>query len=241
MQDTTIRAVLFDKDGTLCDFDATWGAWAKARISAMARERAHAQALAAAIGFDLRCGAFDPASPVIAGTVAEVADLLLPYLPGRDRTALIAELEREARQVPLAEPVPLRELMAELRATGLRLGICTNDAETTARNQAERAGISAQFDQIIGYDSGHGAKPDPEPLLAFADLVGVVPAAVVMVGDSLHDLHAARAAGMRAVGVLTGPARADELTPMAEVILPDIGALPDWLASQDTHKAMTES
>ena len=43
---------------------------------------------------------------------------------------------------------------------------------------------------------------------------------------------AAKAAGFRAVGVLTGPARAAELAPFAEVVFPDIGHLEDWLARQ---------
>ena len=53
-----------------------------------------------------------------------------------------------------------------------------------------------------------------------------------MVGDSRHDLEAGRAAGMRPVAVLTGIARAADLAPHAEVVLPDIGALPAWLDAQ---------
>jgi phosphoglycolate phosphatase len=50
-----------------------------------------------------------------------------------------------------------------------------------------------------------------------------------MVGDSLHDLHAARAAGMVGVGVLSGPARAEVLAPVADVVLDDIAAIAGWL------------
>jgi phosphoglycolate phosphatase len=53
-----------------------------------------------------------------------------------------------------------------------------------------------------------------------------------MVGDSLHDLHAGRAAGMRTVGVLTGPAPRAELSPEADIVLGSIAELPDWLATQ---------
>jgi phosphoglycolate phosphatase len=63
--------------------------------------------------------------------------------------------------------------------------------------------------------------------------MGLVPADVVMVGDSLHDLMAARAAGMHAVGVLTGLAEAAILAPFADAVLPDIGALPEWLAERN--------
>ena len=52
---------------------------------------------------------------------------------------------------------------------------------------------------------------------------------IAMVGDSLHDLVAARAAGMHAVAVLTGHADERRLTGHADVVLPDIGYLPGWL------------
>jgi phosphoglycolate phosphatase len=53
----------------------------------------------------------------------------------------------------------------------------------------------------------------------------------VMVGDSLHDLVAGRAAGMQTVGVLTGPACRAELAPCADAVLPDIGHLTEWLGN----------
>ena len=50
-----------------------------------------------------------------------------------------------------------------------------------------------------------------------------------MIGDSLHDLHAARSAGMVAVGVLTGLASRADLAPAADIVLDSIADLPDWL------------
>ena len=66
-------------------------------------------------------------------------------------------------------------------------------------------------------------------LLAFARAFDLDPRRVAMVGDSLHDLSAGRAAGMRTVGVLTGPARRADLAPLADVVLENIGDLPAWL------------
>jgi phosphoglycolate phosphatase len=63
--------------------------------------------------------------------------------------------------------------------------------------------------------------------LAFAAHLGCAPETVLMVGDSLHDLKAGRAAGMRTAAVLTGVAAAADLAPFADVVLPDIGHLPD--------------
>ena len=55
-----------------------------------------------------------------------------------------------------------------------------------------------------------------------------------MVGDSTHDLHSGRDAGMLTVAVLTGVAREDELAPHADIVLPDIGHLPGWLHAQNS-------
>jgi phosphoglycolate phosphatase len=65
--------------------------------------------------------------------------------------------------------------------------------------------------------------------LAFAAACGIEPRRVAMVGDSRHDLQAGRAAGMRTVAVLTGIAGARDLSPLADVVLADIAALPGWL------------
>lgn len=225
-----ISAVLFDKDGTLFDFHAAWAAWAGAMLSELSEgQEARRRDLAAAIGFDLERETFFPDSLVIAGTVAEVAERMLPHLPGRDLGGLIAALDAGAARAPQVAAVPLGPCLEGLRARGLRLGVATNDSESSARAHLAQAGVGDRFDFVAGYDSGHGAKPGPGQLLAFARAMGVAPGAVAMVGDSLHDMAAARAAGMRAVAVLSGPAGAEVLGPAADVVLRDIGALAEWI------------
>lgn len=53
-----------------------------------------------------------------------------------------------------------------------------------------------------------------------------------MIGDSTHDMVAGRAAGMVCVAVLTGLATNRDLEGHADVVLRDIGGLPDWLDSR---------
>ena len=92
-------------------------------------------------------------------------------------------------------------------------------------------GALERFDFIAGYDSGHGLKPGPGMVLAFAETVGIAPHEVAMIGDSLHDLGAGRSAGAGlVVGVLTGPAVAAELAPHADHVLRSIAELPALLA-----------
>lgn len=225
-----VDGVLFDKDGTLFDFGATWNAWAADVIRHFAEGQADVMArIAQAMDFDLGAGRFNPTSVVIAGTNREAAECVAQALPELAVEQIEHVLMIHASQAPLAPAVPLAPFLDGLSAQGLKLGVMTNDSEFGARSQLQSAGIEAHFDFIAGFDSGHGAKPAPDPLLAFAREVGLAPDRVVMVGDSAHDLIAGRAAGMQTVGVLTGMAGHDELAALADIVFPDIGHLPGWI------------
>lgn len=223
-----IRAILFDKDGTLFDFQATWGVWARDLLRDLsAGDPARAAAMAEAIGFDAMRVRFLPESPVIAGTGHEAAMLLAPHVPQIDLPMLEARLERAAAEAPLVPAAPLRPLLSRLRGAGFRLGVATNDFESVAREHL--SDVSDLFDFMAGFDSGHGGKPDPGMLLAFARSCGLAPGTVLMVGDSRHDLIAGRAAGMATLAVLTGVAQAVDLADLADAVRPDIGHLPELL------------
>ena len=224
-----IDGLIFDKDGTLFNFRISWGRWAAEFLTNVADGPDHAARLGRAIGFDPATLTFAPDSPVIAATAADIAAALVPHLPGHTTKSLTALIDETAGAAPMSEAVPLRPLLAGLRAGGLKLGVATNDSEVPARQHLAAHGITDCFDFIAGYDSGHGAKPGPGMCLAFAAALGLDPARVAMVGDSRHDLEAGRAAGMRTVAVLTGVAGRADLAPHADVVLPDIGAIPDWL------------
>ena len=110
-------------------------------------------------------------------------------------------------------------------AFGYRLGVVSNDAEITVR----QLGIDRILQFIAGYDSGFGVKPDPGSILAFANAAGVSPSQVVVVGDTALDVAAARAAGVIAIGAVTGPAPAAILVPDADAILAPAEELQTWL------------
>lgn len=228
-----IKAIIFDKDGTLFDFGATWEAWARAfLLNITNHDMERATFVGQQIGFDLISNTFSPDSIVIAHPVVEIANALAPHLPEYPVDILLQKLNSEAEDVPQIEAVPLVPFLNVLRGQGLKLGVATNDAEVPARAHLTSAGVLGHFDFLAGFDSGHGAKPAPGQLLAFATSLDIAPEHVVMVGDSTHDLVAGRAAGMQTVGVLTGLAATDDLAPFADVVLPDIGHLPDWITGQ---------
>jgi phosphoglycolate phosphatase len=229
-----IKGIIFDKDGTLFDFNATWGTWTRSMIAAEAGDDPEkVEVLANALGYDFEGGVFWPESIVIAETVDFVADALLEHLPEVAKKDLIMRMHTAAKKVPQVQAAPLWGLLSELREMDILLGVATNDAEDNARAHLGEADVLDRFDFIAGYDSGFGYKPEPEQLLGFCTSTGLDPEDCIMVGDSTHDMKAGNAAGMRTVGVLTGPAQAYELEPYADVILNSIAELPNWIAQQN--------
>lgn len=223
---TPIQAILFDKDGTLFDFRQSWGGWTETMLRRLAPVTQGD--LARALGFDRQALDFAPDSVVIASPMEEIAAVIAAHvsLPFAQIVALMEEVGTEA---PMVAAVDLPKVLGDLRAMGLRLGLATNDTEAPARAHLAGAGVLELFDFVAGCDSGFGGKPAPGQLLAFAEAMDLPPAAIAMVGDSLHDLDAARAAGMPGIGVLTGPAPREKLTPHATVVFDTIAEIAPWL------------
>lgn len=229
--DLDLDALIFDKDGTLFDFEATWGHWAKGVLDGLAQDHGiDGAALGRAIGFDIATLTFTPDSPVVAGTPREIAADVLPHLPSPpDLDTFVADLNAQAAFAPQIEVTSLGPLF-DLLARRFKLGVVTNDAHSAARAHLATAQVLDQFDVVYGSDSGVGFKPDPAPVLAACHAMGVAPARTAMIGDSLHDLHAGRAAGCVTIGVTTGPAPAAMLAPHADLVLGSIADLPGVLS-----------
>ncbi len=236
MPKSRVRGILFDKDGTLFDFQASWGQWVETTLDLLAPDRETWARMARAGGYDPERRRFVPGSPVVAGAPSEIAQIWAEFRPDLGAAKVESILDETALDV-IADPnmlVPtvadLPGLLAGLRADGYALGVATHDSEQGTRAQLGAAGAGDAFDFIAGYDSDHGLKPGPGMLLAFAEATGIPPASVVMVGDSRHDLEVGHSAGAAmAVGVLTGPATRDDLALYADHILPSIEHLPALL------------
>ena len=230
-----IRGVIFDKDGTLFDFQSTWGIWTAQVLARIAgSDEALLQQLAEALGYDTQTRRVQPGSVIVAATPMDIAAVVKDCIPALSQTQICDWLNEEAKTAPQVLVTDLHRLTAELRRINLGLCVMTNDAETPARAHLASVQALGLFDFVIGSDSGFGAKPQAAPLLALADKMEIPAAACVMVGDSTHDLRAGRAAGMRAVAVLTGLAEADELAPLADAVLPDVSHLPAWISTQNS-------
>ncbi|MBL4811574.1 MAG: HAD family hydrolase [Rhodobacteraceae bacterium] len=225
-----ITGIVFDKDGTLYDFQKTWGAVCAQQIEVEAAgDLGLKKRLAEVLGYDLKTDLLTPDSICVSEPTGFIAQKVAHVLPNSDVEALILRMDAMASTAPQVEVLPLRQFIAQLKKRGLRLGVATNDSEAPARAHLRSSQIETYFEFIAGYDSGFGGKPAPGQLNAFLAQTGLVAGQVAMIGDSLHDLHAGRAAGMVTVGVLTGLASRDDLRGAADIVLDDISELPHWL------------
>jgi phosphoglycolate phosphatase len=223
-----IQGILFDKDGTLFGFSDTWADWSVSFLTSLAPDD-HGLRLAMAkmVGFNWDTMDFETGSVAVNASVDEQCVLLASVHPKLDAKA-IEKLAFDALQDTTTVPVcDLDHLFTGFKTRGMALGIATNDFEQSAINQVQGENIHHHFDFICGFDSGYTPKPEADMILGFCERMKLKPAQVAMVGDSSHDLEAGRRAGVGLnVGVLTGPAKHEDIVELADVILPDISTLP---------------
>ena len=143
------------------------------------------------------------------------------------------ELDRVYREWNLANTerlirryVGVPELLAGLRGAGVVVAVVTSKRRETARLALRGVGIDGLVDIVAGLEDTPVHKPEPEPLLHGAAVLGVDPVACAYVGDAVVDVRAARAAGMSPVAVTWGAGVPDELAAAGpEAVVDTVGEL----------------
>jgi phosphoglycolate phosphatase len=226
-----IRGILFDKDGTLIDYERTWvpinrhvAAYAAGGDAKVAEE------LLRRFGHDPVTDAIEPGSVLAAGSVDDIASAFAGYLGLRTPPGLAAGIDRiysagGALHAVLIHGV--RETLGQLKRRGFLLGVATNDSKGGLEASLRRSNILGDFHFTAGCDSGFGGKPGPGMARAFCEAVGIAPGQAAMVGDAVHDLAMGRAAGFALnIGVLSGTSGREDLEDFTDLILDSINDLP---------------
>jgi len=232
-----IKAILFDKDGTLIDFEATWLAIAENMALKAANGSAkRANELLEMGGLDTRNRCFRADSVFAAGTNADIVALWYPDLSADEQRVMVRDFDMFTAEEGAQQAVPLpgvQDALTALYNDGVKLGVATNDSTLGAEKTLLALGVAQMFAAAYGYDAVANPKPAPDVLIAFADLNGLRPAEVAMVGDNRHDLQTARAAGAGlAIGVLSGTGSRETLEGLADAILGSVADLPQFLAEK---------
>jgi pyrophosphatase PpaX len=120
----------------------------------------------------------------------------------------LANHDRMVREFP-----GVVDTVRAVRAKGLKTGLVTSKARQGALRGLRLVGLDDAMDVLVCADEVENAKPHPEPVEKAVRLLAGKPAATLFVGDSIHDLHAGRAAGVRTAAVLWGPFSRAHLAP----------------------------
>lgn len=190
MSDTAIKGVLCDLDGTLLDTVLDLHAAADSMLADLGRPPVAVEDIRAYVGR----GIPNLVKRVLAGALEAADD---PAPPPADALASFKRhyAEFNGRK---ATPFPgVVEGLKAFKAAGLALGVITNKAHAFTVPLLERTGLAPYFSAVVSGDLLPRPKPDPMPLVWACGRLGLLPAETLMIGDSLHDFHAGRAAGCR--------------------------------------------
>jgi len=199
-----IKAVIFDLDGTLKEFNLDTEA-CRTKIIKLLTQQGFSRSL-----FSLNETAFDMLKKVKKSPITEegknqftkIKDLVF---------SVVEEFELEAaRTAKIFEDIP--ETLNALRDMKLKIALCTISSEKATKYILKRFHLEQFFDAVVTRESVFEVKPHPTHLEAALDALKVRSQEAVLVGDSVKDVECAVQLNVLAVGVTTGLSSLEELT-----------------------------
>jgi phosphoglycolate phosphatase len=225
---SNIKAIIFDKDGTLEDSQNFFRELGIRRVRAIdAKIPGIGEPLLMAFGIDK--DRLDPAGLMAVGTRYENEIAAGAYIAETGRSwfeslaiARQCFMEADLHLVKNAPSSPLfagsLEVIRALADAGLRLGILSADTTVRVEEFVRRYRLESYIQMSMGADGGL-SKPDPALLIRACQELGVEPSQTLTVGDSLQDIEMAKAAGAAgAIAICWGELQGDRLNG-ADVII----------------------
>lgn len=213
---SAVRAVLFDMDGVLCN-------------SEVLSRKAGAEVMSALYGLDVSPDEFIPFTGTgEANFLGGVARKYGAPFEVESCKAKFFEIYMAKYAVPGAGIgyKGARALVEACRAAGLRTAVASSADLVKVHANLGAADIPLDlFDTVVSADAFERLKPFPDIFLAAASKLGVQPAECVVIEDAVAGVEAARAAGMRVIGVTTSLAEDAMRKAAPDAILPQISAI----------------
>lgn len=157
----TYKAIVFDKDGTLIDFNATWlPVYQQVALEFAKENKQLADELMGKHGYDHAAERFLGGSLLAAGNNHDIAsawsEQLSEIIDSQRLNQTFQQLVAES-----AAPVPgLKSTISKLKQFGIKMGVATSDSYAGIQNTLQSFDVLPLFDFLCGYDSGHGVKPE---------------------------------------------------------------------------------
>ena len=183
-----VRGMLFDLDGTLVDTAADIAHALNQTLAERGWQPLAVSDVAQMIG---------RGAPILIERAAAAGG---HALAGADPAALLERFFEhygalEESNQAAASPYPgVLETLHTLHRAGMLIGVVTNKQHRFAIALLRRLGLFDWIDVVVGGDTCERRKPDPQPLLFACERLKIEPSQALMVGDSVNDVRAARAA-----------------------------------------------
>ena len=227
--------IIFDKDGTLIDFDAFWVSVSEKAIEYVLREVGREDIpvteVLSAIGVEN--GVTDIDGKLCCGTYMEIAELIYGAIAAhgcdapRDKVIGLA-IDGYNICVDAGKVIPTSDDMAdylkELKNSGIKLALVTTDNSYITEICLKTLGVYELFDRICADDGKHPTKPDPYYAEKLILEFGVKKENMIMVGDTMTDVRFAKNAGIMAVCIARNDKLTSRLAPYADKV---IAKIPD--------------
>lgn len=213
-----MATLIFDLDGTLADTSGDLIAAANSRFRAMGLgdllDPSHDAGIALRGGRAMLKAGFAR----VQGAFGE-AEIDQQYQPLLE--AYGQNIARYSRVYPGA-----MEAIAELKARGHKVGICTNKPEALADQLLRALRVRDEFGALVGADTMPTRKPDPAPMFEAVRRAGGEIGSACLIGDSDTDRDTALAANVPSILVTFGPSGEDMAALAPEALLDDYADLP---------------
>ena len=230
------QAIIFDKDGTLIDFDLMWGSWTLGLADRLQNSIGLdvRQALCECYGYDMARRKILPDGKLTCTPMWRLRELMVEVLtslgiPAAEASCAVAHAWHVPDPVTLAKPfTDIQKLFLNIHKLGIKIAIATTDDRDPTRAMFEAFGAQDLITTMVCADDGIRAKPAPDMVTAICQRMNVDPCNVLVIGDTVADLQMARCAGAGyVIGVLSGVGSLANLTPLADILIDTVDTIQE--------------
>ena len=223
--------IVFDKDGTLIDFNLMWGGWVESQAwkLEMIAELPVREKLFDSMGYDWIRRSIKSKGAMCCTPMRDLYKLAVQVLV--DEGVEPPQALKTVQQVwsvpdPIASCRPLGDLhgiFQTLTKMNIKIGVCTTDCRVPTVATLEHLGLMDMVDCISCGDDGLPAKPVAEHIWTMCKKTGCDPHNTIMVGDTSTDMRLGQNAGCGlSIGVLGGASSLEDLAQDADVLVPSL-------------------